>query len=383
MLNQQNHNKEYTLADIEKYLQGQMSSTEMYTLEKAALQDSFLADAIEGYTNTSVHKAKQHLQFIQQKLFAVKQEREKSITTSFWFRAAASVVSFACLYTISGLIFDQEKSLSKTTVIEQQILPPKTAINTERSNISYKNKVHDEPAKKENKNSPVSIPEENNTRLKIANGDRDFFKDDKAKTSEETQPSVISGLDKEENKDQIQQKQFANQAPPKELEKSATNDYDRNENRRYTETLRSKVKNIAIGPRANQSQQNTYGSIANQQEIIKAKQEKKVSADIVVAKPNTEAYPEGGWQVFDLYVHNTLQNEGKNKDGRELGKTVRIEKQVEVEFSIDAQGKPYDIQIVQSSGNKSYDDNIILIVEKGPKWITVDQTKRTRAKIKL
>ncbi|MFZ9387642.1 MAG: carboxypeptidase-like regulatory domain-containing protein [Chitinophagaceae bacterium] len=41
--------KKYTAADIEKYHRGQLTSTEKNALEKAALEDPFLADALEGY----------------------------------------------------------------------------------------------------------------------------------------------------------------------------------------------------------------------------------------------------------------------------------------------------------------------------------------------
>jgi hypothetical protein len=43
----------YTAADLRRYLNGEMSSDEMYALEKQALEDPFLADAIEGYNSMS------------------------------------------------------------------------------------------------------------------------------------------------------------------------------------------------------------------------------------------------------------------------------------------------------------------------------------------
>ena len=43
----------FTAADIEKYHQGLLSSKEMHDLEKAALDDPFLADALEGYAVTA------------------------------------------------------------------------------------------------------------------------------------------------------------------------------------------------------------------------------------------------------------------------------------------------------------------------------------------
>ena len=46
------HTKEYSAADIQRYLQGNMSAADMHALEQAALDDPFLADAIEGMQQT-------------------------------------------------------------------------------------------------------------------------------------------------------------------------------------------------------------------------------------------------------------------------------------------------------------------------------------------
>jgi TonB family protein len=47
-----NDNKQYGAQDFERYYSGQMSAQEMHALEKAALDDPFLADALEGYKAT-------------------------------------------------------------------------------------------------------------------------------------------------------------------------------------------------------------------------------------------------------------------------------------------------------------------------------------------
>ncbi len=44
-----NNIKNFTAADIEKYHKGLLSAKERHDLEKAALDDPFLADALEGY----------------------------------------------------------------------------------------------------------------------------------------------------------------------------------------------------------------------------------------------------------------------------------------------------------------------------------------------
>ena len=47
-----NDKKHYTAQDIERYHTGKMSAAEMHSLEKEALDDPFLADALEGYKLT-------------------------------------------------------------------------------------------------------------------------------------------------------------------------------------------------------------------------------------------------------------------------------------------------------------------------------------------
>jgi hypothetical protein len=44
------HTAPYTASDIEKYRKGELSASEMHDLEQTALDDPFLADAIEGFT---------------------------------------------------------------------------------------------------------------------------------------------------------------------------------------------------------------------------------------------------------------------------------------------------------------------------------------------
>ena len=41
--------KQYGAADFDRYYSGQMTEQQKHALEKAALDDAFLAEAIEGY----------------------------------------------------------------------------------------------------------------------------------------------------------------------------------------------------------------------------------------------------------------------------------------------------------------------------------------------
>jgi TonB-dependent SusC/RagA subfamily outer membrane receptor len=80
MINRHSHTN-YSLEDIEKYLQGKMDAGEMHLLEKATLQDPFLADAIEGYRENSLPAARIHLQEIQNRLLQKETPEEPKVTS--------------------------------------------------------------------------------------------------------------------------------------------------------------------------------------------------------------------------------------------------------------------------------------------------------------
>ena len=95
-----NNIKNFTASDIEKYQKGQLSAKEMHDLEKAALDDPFLADALDGYavTDTNVNADIAELK----KRLGEKTEQAKVIPlhtggrSSFpWMRAAVLIVLIA------------------------------------------------------------------------------------------------------------------------------------------------------------------------------------------------------------------------------------------------------------------------------------------------
>ena len=52
MTDHSKYNNGFTAGDFERYHNGSMSPLEMHQLEKAAMEDPFLADALEGYAFT-------------------------------------------------------------------------------------------------------------------------------------------------------------------------------------------------------------------------------------------------------------------------------------------------------------------------------------------
>ena len=132
----------YSPADIKKYWDGKLSQSEMHAMEKAALDDPFLADAIEGYRHSIDPDAE--LEQIRKRL------NEKSSTSIpvlrlrknryGWLRVAAAVI----IIIGTGLIFQQivfqktrDNSILQNNEIATKAEEPVTSvIDTGRVSVS-------------------------------------------------------------------------------------------------------------------------------------------------------------------------------------------------------------------------------------------------------
>lgn len=86
---QEQHHKNWGVEDFERYHSGKMTEAEMHALEKAALDDPFLEDALEGYAFTQTPVA--DVSELKQKLWPTEEEDEKPV---IWFRRKAVIQLF-------------------------------------------------------------------------------------------------------------------------------------------------------------------------------------------------------------------------------------------------------------------------------------------------
>ncbi len=94
-----NHHITYAAADIEKYWKGQLSSAEQHAMEKAALEDPFLADAMEGYEASAASKPPvmaADINELEKRLAERVAAKKKSAVIPFgWWKIAAMLVIVA------------------------------------------------------------------------------------------------------------------------------------------------------------------------------------------------------------------------------------------------------------------------------------------------
>ena len=117
-MSEDNNIKKYSAADIEKYWKGQLSNSEMYALEKAAMDDSFLADALEGYKNSSAPV--DEIEILKDKLAERISSSAKTVSINtkknYWLKVAAAIVVIGGLGFLAQQVFLSKKdnSIAKT-----------------------------------------------------------------------------------------------------------------------------------------------------------------------------------------------------------------------------------------------------------------------------
>ncbi len=137
-MNQFNHSKQFTAADFERYYTGRMTAVEMHALEKAALEDPFLADALEGYVRTATPVT--DLDTLREKLEERTKRKAAPVVAfpnkTFWARFAA----IGLLMAIAAyFIFKKEETGETTTLAKNE--PPAVISQQEAAAPAVKDSI--------------------------------------------------------------------------------------------------------------------------------------------------------------------------------------------------------------------------------------------------
>lgn len=135
-MNDKEKNIIYTARDIEQYLAGKMSPMQMHAMEKAALNDPFLAEAMEGYEAMKEKEWNNHLVALREEITS-KGTVAKVIplhkSKNNWWKAAAAILIVGSGITLAVLNGNKKEgknleiSQAKTTGIDSVLLTDKLA----------------------------------------------------------------------------------------------------------------------------------------------------------------------------------------------------------------------------------------------------------------
>lgn len=425
----------YSLEDIERYLKGGMNAKEMHDIEKAALQDPFLADAIEGYREASLEQSRKHLNEINALL--QKDGGETKVVTmpvkSFqWWKAAAMIIVLTGVGLLSWYIIglntpvddaqtvmavkenntpvtkDSQAAIAgndtPTTLIAQQKAtrqhveadaPPKEMQEAEKE-IAY-NRKKEGGNLAAFKNADVTVDKQNfdtaHFNFKTAPGLQiSEAKDDSPslKTfapmqgrSADAQNSNIalnqfSGIVTDKDNTPVpnafvsagrqqatvtdKNGYFSISAPDSALQVSVSSAGYETIN---TNLSKSSVNRIAIEP-----------DRQSLSEVVVSGYGKKKEANKVYNKTADSAFPAGGWESFQEYVYKKINKPFDSSNN----KIIKIHGNVEIEFSINEAGDPYNFNVLKSSG-KENDEKAIQALKEGPRWITSKKNKTKKGKV--
>lgn len=118
--------------DIEKYLRGELSPAEMHALEQKALQDPFLAEALEGAEHAAPEEFSVDLRLIRQSLKEKTISKPRIIDIHGWQLytgiAAGLLMLVLCTYTVIMMI-NQQRQNKEIAMAEQDMIAPDSAAN--------------------------------------------------------------------------------------------------------------------------------------------------------------------------------------------------------------------------------------------------------------
>ncbi len=422
----------YSFEDIQRYLQGKMPAAEMHELEKAALADPFLADAIEGFNEVDFTIAKQHLNEINAGLFAEKQQNKIVAFNkrTQWLNAAAVIIVLAAIGLVASYFLNkpsnQQSAIAKLKQEEANNKTTKDSISfIANSNTSSRQTdtalfiAQNKPVTKtkapliKTKTGNKIITADNNAINQVV---ADSFKagivsaaqpsalsektmmsrsyNADAVNSDSTQvtlreiapgisvlPSTFSGKVVDENNKPIAGVTIVSD----DKQTAVLTDINGDFNLQKKDTL-LKVTASTVG-----YDSRTLALKQGINDTIMLKESNAALNDVVVVgygtskknaytdsikrsqrKENSDsAMPVGGWNNFNNYVITQL-----NKDTT-TSSITNLKDLVELEFLIDKAGNPYDIKVVKSP-NDQYSNKAVEILKNGPKWTNPSRKKKAK-----
>lgn len=372
------HNKNYTLADINRYLKGEMNPDEKYLLEKAALDDPFLADAIEGYKEAELVDATMDVTELQQRLnersSLSKRERKAG---KVWWSMAAAVLLLMSVFGVRYLIQNpSDKMMSENMVESAEVQDSSVALAApaEHENadtaagISADQMITSAPAKKTAPSVVASSP------AKVQEDKSGRVMSDKAQLEE--LPMEAAPLKAE-----------SVSLPPKYIFKGKVTDgQDRglpyvnirtpsvdtftNLQGDFVFADSSASVDVSVRSEGYATVQKIFSGTDTESHIrlqLLARQSKKTAVrDLAKVKEKqiteAQAVPEAGMAAYRIYLEN---NKRLPATGNEKAKGS-----VTVSFMVDQSGKLYDFKI-ENSTCVECNEEALRLVREGPGWKSI------------
>lgn len=425
----------YSVEDIERYLSGGMSAKEMHDIEKAALQDPFLADAIEGYGEASMQKSHEHLNEITALLQKDKEDAKVVVmpTKSFqWWRVAAMIIVIAGVGMFSWYLIGMNKSAvsennvaviknnseplvkdsnnyvhtdTTTALIAQQQIKADALKEAEPKELKEAKKVY--ALKKKRKTENIAVIKNADAEI-LADTSKSFALVSPVLEMDKRKPDTLSakvfspmadrGLASTSNNELMNQFSGIVQDINKQPVPGAIINVN-NKTTAYTDnngffkiyapdsTLDVVVSSVGYTSKNTKLQSGFSNKIAikpNKESLSEVvitgyNSRKKISGTEYKYSNNPDTtFPAGGWESFQKYIYKQMDLPYDSTTRPD----VVMHGTLEVEFSIDEDGDPYNFKILHSSGPEN-DAKAVKAIQDGPRWISSRKNKKGKVTVRF
>ncbi len=380
----QSENKTYSAADIERYHAGQMPAHEMHALEKAALEDPFLADALEGYQFTATPAA--DLQSIRERLEGKKEKRRTLFPQ--WLKVAAILLVLA---GGTWLTLSQLNPSNDSLAVKKENQPEADHLKRADSTSFRNEMVSTEQPGNTVQAKTISKPA-NKPKASKPSGNAMASRKSREKQVEETAVAanpVVASTDLKAssvNNDSIlagaiarNDKNFANRESARVRGNEARNldlrnrsmpmPENNNQVRNQDGYYRNPPDTVALNDMSVERK-----SIADTNINIVMQPARDELAEVVVLGNSRKAKegmmqrvvvdslePAEGWASFDDYIASNIKEPEEIKFKKQSGGEVQLS------FDVNRKGEPVNIAVVKSLCTKC-DEEAIRLLKEGPKW---------------
>ncbi len=359
-----NESKIYTAADIERYYSGKLSVAERHALEKAALGDPFLADALEGYATTQTPAA--DIAALQQLLqLRIKKEKEKHgiFYGNNWMKIAASVILIVGLGWVFFQTNEAKEKVAGAPAVQKNEPVVKLDKTLDSSLVVYNNapqKSTQYQTKVEEQQAPIA-------KKKDAGGE--LVPGYQYKIPATVYAAPAGRADSASNRDLVlnevtverkkESPAFKNStAAPLQgrtsglivVQKKAASVADKDAPK--GSALPDTIKNFDVTLKPTE--------LPADQTVLLNQKERSVPTAKRMHVMVDSLEPAEGWTNFDDYIAQNL------KEPSDL-KIKGLKGEVELSFEVNKEGEAVNIAVTKSLCEKC-DDEAVRLLKEGPKW---------------
>jgi hypothetical protein len=349
-----NDDMNYSIDYLRKYLNGELTDKEMQALEKAALEDPFLSDAIDGLREAgNISSFESDVAELRNRLNKRVQKEKKKRGIIFMFprwQVAASILVIVAITTLTITTIKNtstQKSISSVNKKDTQhiiVYPAPAVVQTNSDTITAQKNTESPPVAKNVEQNKPTAADRSRKKTSIA------FDEEKDKKSIATIPQVnVSPGEKEElKKDDTQ---FSKQGV-------AMNDSGK--------AIASAPARLSARDKVARTDTNSIGQL-NEVVVTGYAAQKKRDVTGSVTNVTNNAHQPSGWLAMYNYIN-------ENKKINSADSVLKGEEVVS--FELNKKGKISSIKVIKSI-SPAHDAEVIRLLKSGPPIIPANGKEQT------